>query len=145
MKHQPSAEQTPVQVLVHETTGQEIRPGAACTTFRGETVTVSALYPAPPESASSGKVLITSATDGFEREIYPSVIGCRFVVPAIAAKLAAAATKTFTLTQPQFKVLLSALQHAIDVYQDTRQLRTEADAEAVRAAIRAQANHQEVK
>lgn len=51
-------------------------------------------------------------------------------------------TKTFTLTHEQFCVLMSALQHAIDVYQDTRQTRTEAEAEAVQTELRRQAKAQ---
>ena len=49
-------------------------------------------------------------------------------------------TKTFTLTHEQYCALMSALQHAIDVYQDTRQPKTEAAATAVQDELRRQAN-----
>lgn len=52
------------------------------------------------------------------------------------------AAKTFTLGDEQYRVLMSALQHAIDVYQDTRQPRTEAEATAVQTELRRQANAQ---
>jgi len=50
--------------------------------------------------------------------------------------------KTLTLTHEQFCVLMSALQHAIDKYQDTHQPKTEAAAEALRAELCRQANAQ---
>jgi hypothetical protein len=50
--------------------------------------------------------------------------------------------KTFTVTNEQFCTLMSAIQHAIDVYQDTHQPKTEADAAFLRSELNRQANEQ---
>lgn len=50
--------------------------------------------------------------------------------------------KTFSITNDQFNILLSALQHAIDVYQDTRQSKTESSVQDLRKDLIGQAIRQ---
>lgn len=62
--------------LIHNATGNELKPGGAVTTFRGEPVTLN--FFEPPRSAnSSGRVYCT--IDGDEAVWYPSVIDCTII------------------------------------------------------------------
>lgn len=65
--------------LYDNNTGEEVKPGDRVTTFRGEVVTVSAIYP-PHRPPSTGRVCLVYPDRGPEGSLcYPSVIGCTFV------------------------------------------------------------------
>jgi hypothetical protein len=63
--------------LINETTGVQLTIGDTVKTFRGGFGRLTAMRP-PHHSGSTGSVFIERA-DGFEQEVYPSVIGAKFV------------------------------------------------------------------
>lgn len=61
--------------LIDAKSGDQVRLGDYVTTFRGETGTLTAVYP-PHKPSSEGKVAVE--VHGRSGVLYPSVIGCSF-------------------------------------------------------------------
>lgn len=68
--------------LILKATGEELKPGMAATTFRGEAVTLVSFQAPPKNTNSTGRVYCTDA-NGCRSGWYPGVIGAEFVAEVI--------------------------------------------------------------
>lgn len=65
--------------LIDIQNGREVKVGDIVSTFRNELVRVTGLQP-PKKAGSTGRVVVeTCPNKGLAQELFPTVIGCKFV------------------------------------------------------------------